>query len=426
MCRARGKGHIAGCRKAIRFVLLVPVCVASLLAASGVLAQTGTASPARRLHEAWREPVVSTDDAVRLTQAPPANPGEPGARQPSAQAVWIPGYWDYDASTSRFAWVSGTWRVPPPGRTWVQGTWARDDRGWYRVPGFWTADPTSPYRAEGPSAERPHEPRGPRPSSRHLWVAGHHAPQGETLVWKPGFWSKHQPGWTWIPATWLERPRGWVFQDGYWLNDDELRAATEQVLGGRTVTRLTHTSPSQLGGPVTDTAKLLRDWANENATATGPPVGRSIGGAMIPGMVGPTENHVFVQPWPGGLDPYGTAANSTTSNGSAGGRGNYWAPSRGYYVGNDAPGTTFRSYELQPSGSPSRSVYAGSTAPGTAYGSYSLSPSGTPGGSYYTGNNVPGTTYRSYLPSTVDSVGNYGYGTTAPGNTAGQVGGGTP
>src|SRR5690606_3566778 len=85
-------------------------------------------------------------------------------------------------------------------------------------------------------------------------------------------------------------------------------------------------------------------------------------------------------------------------------------PSPAYYVGNNATGTTYRSYSLTPSGSPSRSVYVGSTQPGTPYGSYSLTPSARPGASRYVGNSMPGTSYGSYSPSRVNSIGNYGYG----------------
>lgn len=385
-------------------------------------AEPGRASPARQLHEVWRAPIEEREDN-RAPQGPPStNVGEPGTRRPSSQSVWIGGYWDYDASSGRYVWVGGTWRVPPPGRTWVPGAWYRDEQAWYRVAGFWSPTPASPYRAQGPPSPPSQEARGPRPSARHLWVPGHYVPQGDTVAWKPGFWSELQPGWTWIPATWLSRPQGWVFQDGFWLSDADLRAACDQVAGDRSVTAVISPSPSQLGGPVTDTGQLLREWARAQAAATGPPVERSLSGRPIPGIPDYNALRPFVLQQPGSDTSYGPVMSSPGSgvgNGPPLNRG----PSNAYYVGNDAPGSTYRSYSQTPAGSPSRSVYVGNSLPGTSYRSYSLTPSGLPGTSRYVGNSAPGSTYRSYSPSAVDSIGNYGYGTSAPGNTAGQIGG---
>lgn len=373
-------------------------------------------SPAKRLHEVWREPITAVT-TVRVLEGPPAAAAEAPSRRTHDQAVWVDGYWDYDTSSSRYVWVSGTWRVPPAGRAWVNGSWTRDERGWYRVAGFWTASPNSPYRLDGPPGELSGQDRGPRPSPRHLWVAGQYVPKGDTLVWRPGFWSKHQPGWTWIPDAWLQRPRGWVFQEGFWLNDADLRAACDRLFEGRSVAGPARPFPSQLGGPVTDTAALLRDWARESSPGVEVPIGRSIGGEVVQGTMRYGTARPFLPP--GGYENPaigGTGPASTLPRG----------PSQGYYVGNEAPGTTFRSYSTTPSGSPPRSVYVGSTLPGTSYPSYELTPSALPGASRYAGNDVPGTTYRSYLPGSVDSIGNYGYGTTAPGSTAGQLGGTTP
>src|SRR5262249_9715476 len=76
---------------------------------------------------------------VRIDQSPPVPIVErPAVDAPSPNAVWIAGYWDWDTTRKDFVWVTGTWRVPPPGRFWVNTYWKRDDQGWYRVPGFWS------------------------------------------------------------------------------------------------------------------------------------------------------------------------------------------------------------------------------------------------------------------------------------------------
>ena len=114
--------------------------------------------------------------------------------------------------------MTGTWRVPPPGRFWVNGYWKRDDQGWYRVPGFWSERKTDrlDYRKNGPPQERPDEEPGQPPVDDCFFIPGQYYPDGDGVVWKKGFWAKVQPGWSWVPAQWVRQPEGWVFQDGYW------------------------------------------------------------------------------------------------------------------------------------------------------------------------------------------------------------------
>ncbi len=114
--------------------------------------------------------------------------------------------------------MTGTWRVPPPGRFWVNGYWTRDEKGWYRVPGFWSDRQTNriDYRKNGPPAERPDEDPGPAPGADCFYVPGEYVPDANGVTWRKGFWAKAQPGWAWVPAKWVHQPEGWVFQDGYW------------------------------------------------------------------------------------------------------------------------------------------------------------------------------------------------------------------
>ena len=106
------------------------------------------------LHEAFLSP-RKDHEPVHVAKAPPAaDHRAPGVDPPSLQAEWIEGYWEWDPGRKDYVWVTGTWRVPPPGRFWVNGYWKRDDQGWYRVPGFWSDAKTDrlDYRKDGPPA----------------------------------------------------------------------------------------------------------------------------------------------------------------------------------------------------------------------------------------------------------------------------------
>ena len=170
------------------------------------------------LHEAFLSPRKDRSP-VRIEKAPPAPLSErPGIDPPNGNAEWIEGYWEWDAGRKDFVWVTGTWRVAPPGRFWVNGYWKRDDRGWYRVSGFWSERKTDriDYRKNGPPEERPDEEPGEPPTADCFYIPGQYYPDGDGVVWKKGFWAKAQPGWSWVPAQWVRQPDGWVFQEGYW------------------------------------------------------------------------------------------------------------------------------------------------------------------------------------------------------------------
>ncbi|MDE2508336.1 MAG: YXWGXW repeat-containing protein, partial [Planctomycetota bacterium] len=170
------------------------------------------------LHEAFLSP-MKDGVAQHVAKAPPEPITErPAVDPPNASAQWIDGYWEWDAAKNDYLWVTGTWRVPPPGRFWVNGYWKRDDKGWYRVAGFWSDRKTDrlDFRKFGPPAQRPDENPGPAPDDQHFWVPGQYQPDGDGVLWKPGFWAKAQPGWSWVPAQCVKQPEGWAFQEGFW------------------------------------------------------------------------------------------------------------------------------------------------------------------------------------------------------------------
>ena len=191
------------------------------------------------LHESFLSP--RKDRAPRRVEKspPPAVIEYPAIDPPNSHAVWIEGYWEWDAGRKEFIWATGSWRVPPPGRFWVNGFWKRDDKGWYRVAGFWSDRKTDriDYRKDGPPAYRPDDDPGEPPASSTtdcFYIPGEYHPDGDGVVWKKGFWANAHPGWSWVPASWTHQTEGWVFQDGYWdrtLEDRGILFAPAQMTG---------------------------------------------------------------------------------------------------------------------------------------------------------------------------------------------------
>ena len=78
---------------------------------------------------------------------PPANapvvrfgPPKPRAEvvgvAPTADYVWVGGYYRWDGSD--YFWVPGRWQpAPRPHAKWKPGYWRETKTGWYWVPGKW-------------------------------------------------------------------------------------------------------------------------------------------------------------------------------------------------------------------------------------------------------------------------------------------------
>ena len=136
------------------------------------------------LHEAFLSPAKDRAPTT-IEKGPPAPLTErPGVDPPSANALWIEGYWDWDAGRKDFVWVTGTWRVPPPGRFWVNGYWKRSDQGWYRVPGFWSDRKTDriDFRKNGPPADHPADEPGESPGDAFFYVPGQYYPDADGVL----------------------------------------------------------------------------------------------------------------------------------------------------------------------------------------------------------------------------------------------------
>lgn len=172
------------------------------------------------IHEAFAQPVHSGQVTPLVVPKKPPEPIEevpPDVKPADEKAIWIGGYWAWNDDRKDFDWVSGVWRVPPPGERWVAGYWSEAAGGYSWVPGFWTAaegDEVSYYPEPPTSLEK--GPTSAPPSPDHLWISGCWRWIDSRYAWQPGYWTEAQPDWVWIPASYYWSPRGWIFCDGYW------------------------------------------------------------------------------------------------------------------------------------------------------------------------------------------------------------------
>jgi hypothetical protein len=163
---------------------------------------------------------MTPQPAPPVAKQPPAPIDEapPDVKPDNPDATWVPGYWSWDAESNNYIWVSGSWRVPPPGHRWIPGYWSEGDGNYQWVSGFWTPEEVEdvtylpappPYRDESVDVSTP-------PDSDHFWVPGYWAYQTQAYQWQPGYWSRVVTGWMWIPAHYEWSPYGYVFIAGHW------------------------------------------------------------------------------------------------------------------------------------------------------------------------------------------------------------------
>jgi hypothetical protein len=172
------------------------------------------------VHEAFAETVTyDPDPGIVVTRPPPSPINEvvPDQRPDGVDVTWIPGYTAWDDDRNDYLWVSGVWRVPPPGRQWMPGYWGKTQLGFQWTAGYWADGQLNEveYLPEPPETVEV-GPIGPPPTSDHnwipgawIWVRGHYA-------WRPGYWVAGYSDWDWVPSHYNWAPRGYVFVDGYW------------------------------------------------------------------------------------------------------------------------------------------------------------------------------------------------------------------
>jgi len=172
------------------------------------------------VHEGFDQPIAA-DFAPGLIapKEPPAPLAErlPALMPSGARVLWLPGYWGRDDARKDFIWVSGAWRVPPPGQRWLPGYWSKAEGGFQWTPGFWIAAAAQQihYSAAPPKSQEA-GPETPAPSPNHFYLPGYWVARGGDFAWQAGYWAQGKRGWVWTPARYSWTPAGAVFVAGYW------------------------------------------------------------------------------------------------------------------------------------------------------------------------------------------------------------------
>lgn len=69
-------------------------------------------------------------------QPPSSSPTEYPGPAPASNAVWIPGYWDYNGAG--YVWTPGRWEIPPPmASSYVAAHWEYRRNSYVFVRGYW-------------------------------------------------------------------------------------------------------------------------------------------------------------------------------------------------------------------------------------------------------------------------------------------------
>lgn len=172
------------------------------------------------IHEGFAQPAV-LDAAPPLQvpkRPPPAQREFPPAIRPAAnQTLWLPGYWGWEEEQEDFVWVSGVWRVPPPGMRWVPGYWSARDDNFAWTPGFWFANEAARLQYSfNPPAQPKDEPEQPAAATNQFYVPGYWAAADDKYIWRRGHWAKFYEGWVWMPTRYATTPAGSALVKGYW------------------------------------------------------------------------------------------------------------------------------------------------------------------------------------------------------------------
>jgi len=179
------------------------------------------------IHEAFAEVISYNPQPGQIVAKEPPKAIEevPPAEKPAGDYTWIPGYWAWDQDGGSFIWVTGAWRIPPPGSTWMPGYWIQAANGYQWVGGYW-GPAVNAAAASGSTSETVYLPTPPQsvesgastpaPSPDHFWVPGYWYWVNGQYVWRAGYWGQCQPDWVWIPARYVWSPGGFVFLAGHW------------------------------------------------------------------------------------------------------------------------------------------------------------------------------------------------------------------
>jgi len=178
-------------------------------------------------------PVTSVQPApaaeVVVESAPPPMQEEVIVAAPSANHVWVRGYWLWRGT--HYVWIAGHWEVPPHREyVWVEPRWERREHGYVFVAGSWirgtgvtvSAAPAPGVRLNFVAVAPPpvrHEVivERERPSREHVWIGGYWVWRNGRHEWIAGHWAKPpRPHAVWVEPRWERHREGYVFIEGFW------------------------------------------------------------------------------------------------------------------------------------------------------------------------------------------------------------------
>lgn len=171
------------------------------------------------VHEAFAEPMSMRvqEGLVTPVQPPPTVEELPPAERPQGnEFAWVPGYWAWDADRKGYVWVSGCWRIVPPGMHWVAGCWIQSSGGWQWVSGFWSPVEIQNIEYLPPPPAEVEQTLPPPPDPYSIWVPACWYWYRGQYVRRPAYWLTARPDWVWMPSYYVWTPRGYVMVAGHW------------------------------------------------------------------------------------------------------------------------------------------------------------------------------------------------------------------
>lgn len=173
------------------------------------------------IHEGFGQPTIfNPKPGLAIPKKPPQVVEElpPDEKPEGDNVAWIGGYWSWDEEKNDFMWISGFWRVLPPGRQWMPGYWNENGGQYQWVSGYWAGIQQQQQEviAQPPPDSLDQGPPATAVSQEQIWVPGCWVYRDVRYMWRPGYWVTNQPGWAWVPSTYIWTPSGYVYVEGYW------------------------------------------------------------------------------------------------------------------------------------------------------------------------------------------------------------------
>jgi hypothetical protein len=133
--------------------------------------------------------------------------------------VWLDGYWKWSAENTSFVWISGVWRIPPPGMAWVVGKWIETRSGWVWNPGFWYPENADEFPIIEKAPPAPLDEKVSRAASKEdFWAKGswRYDDHKSRYVWFQGKWTERQEKWVFNPGRYVAHGGGFVYVPSFW------------------------------------------------------------------------------------------------------------------------------------------------------------------------------------------------------------------